>query len=1466
MRIVRIFVSSPGDTLDERRRVVRVVERLNAAYSNDAKFEAVLWEDKFYSAHEGFQPQIARSVDCDIVVAILRGRIGTPLPTDFISSAPAEGGVADEQNYLSGTAYEILTAIAARRAGKRLPDIFVFRYPYAPSVALDAADRADIEAQWKSLKAFAEHVFVDPQGHFKGAYQSFISTDDFETKVEGALRQWLSENVLEGRAVVWPISSKGSPFRGLEPFGAKHADVFFGRSEARTRAIERLKNTADAGYPFMLVVGPSGSGKSSFVRAGMVPWLVKPGAVTGIDAWRVAQVRPGENPNGPIAAVTQHLFDDRADIVEAEEGRPAALPELRRGDYSTPAALAGLLSAFASAHFERPDDLAAASTAAVAPIARALMLAGDREQQQWGGTQHLSVRLLLIIDQFEELFSPDFDDALRSGFARILDCVLRTGLVWVIGTLRSETFDAFLRSSLSRLASAAETGSLAPTTSNVDPIFRLLPPGLSEIAEVVRGPATAAGLSWDVDTDTRQGLDERLIGDIDRPDLLPLVQFVLGRLFEKREVIDGKVTLTYAAYRALGRLDGAINQEAERAVSTLSAAELAALPRLLRSLVTYGAAGQGAATASPILRSAPLEQVAYDAPSRRLVEALVQARILVSGADAGGRHISLAHQRVIEAWQRAKSLVAESEALLRVRAEVEDGKQRWQNSGQRRDRLIPPGLPLTEAEHAAETLGQELPADTRGYIDRSGRAARLRQRLVALAAAVLLVLSIAAVWEGVSARRSAAEAEAQRDQAEQQKKIALANEAEAKRQQRAADNAFQIGFHSYRRTFYRYLAEGNFAQCLKELAAEEALVAGRTKGYSNADNPFSDLTSFIDQDYGVLFNLQGKYSDALPRWRRAHDLLLPIVRKTPNDPTLHDLGSATLRSQLLSIADAEDITLSNLGRPQDALKQLIAARQFEKSLPPDASKNPGLKKSLADVDIDIGDALRVAKRDAEAVAFYAEARLLLISLTEKRTIDNGDVSRLDSLAKAELALGDIDVAGKRLSDAVQHYDGAAAAVRRSLEGSLNSTMLEVRKRNDKLSDDLASLVIADEKLAQPWLAIGNVAKAVASYDDALQVLDSVAPKWPSDSPTQIQLGFAYTRIGADMDRIKESDKAIAIYKKAVAIDNGVIAKEPNNKQALNNNCAILESWGDDLAGQKKFDEALPVYQTSLAAANRLVALDPSNVPNVRVAANIDLKVGYLLLQKAALEDALKTYEAAVDLLKPLLSGKPDESTTKGAVTAYFYRGYILQRQGQFDRSIADYTQSLTLNPKVAGGYIQRGVAHLFKGDLTSAISDYDQAIALGPAVQIYVMRSIAYFYSGAPSRALADLDQAAKLNPTNAYVAIWRSIINQRSGSPPTLRQDAARVDMTKWPAPIIRLSLGELSADQVLKAADAPDAVIKTLQVCQSEEFLGLMSAQNNKTGAVHYLESAVTDCPKNELDSAFVSLALKTLNASLR
>ncbi len=118
------------------------------------------------------------------------------------------------------------------------------------------------------------------------------------------------------------------------------------------------------------------------------------------------------------------------------------------------------------------------------------------------------------------------------------------------------------------------------------------PPGPAELAEIVRAPAAAAGLVFETDPE-KGDLDERLLADAKTADSLPLLQFTLRQLYERRVETAGEVRLTHAAYDELGGLAGAIAAEAERAVSSLPPEAVAALPRLLRRLA------EPAATARP---------------------------------------------------------------------------------------------------------------------------------------------------------------------------------------------------------------------------------------------------------------------------------------------------------------------------------------------------------------------------------------------------------------------------------------------------------------------------------------------------------------------------------------------------------------------------------------------------------------------------------------------------------------------------------------------------------------------------------------------------------------------------------------------------------------------------------------------------------------------------------------------------
>jgi eukaryotic-like serine/threonine-protein kinase len=318
VRVVKVFVSSPVDVAPERGRVQAVTAKLNREYDGLVRFEPVLWEERFYKADQSFQPQIAEPAACDIVISIFWTRIGTEQPANFPR-------MRDGRPYPSGTAYELLTALETSKS-KGVPDVYLFRKTADATLpTTDAERRRQAQTQLDALEAFWDEWFRSEKGQFKAAFQTFLSTDAFERQVEELLRQWLESHGLLGPRLTWP-KEKGAPFRGLAPFEAEHAAVFFGRDRVIEEARRRLVGAAERGMPFLLIVGASGAGKSSLARAGLIPRLIMPGVVASVDLWRVARMKPSEGQAGPLVSLATALF--------------AALPELEQSDFPNPAALA----------------------------------------------------------------------------------------------------------------------------------------------------------------------------------------------------------------------------------------------------------------------------------------------------------------------------------------------------------------------------------------------------------------------------------------------------------------------------------------------------------------------------------------------------------------------------------------------------------------------------------------------------------------------------------------------------------------------------------------------------------------------------------------------------------------------------------------------------------------------------------------------------------------------------------------------------------------------------------------------------------------------------------------------------------------------------------------------------------------------------------------------------------------------
>jgi lipoprotein NlpI len=146
---------------------------------------------------------------------------------------------------------------------------------------------------------------------------------------------------------------------------------------------------------------------------------------------------------------------------------------------------------------------------------------------------------------------------------------------------------------------------------------------------------------------------------------------------------------------------------------------------------------------------------------------------------------------------------------------------------------------------------------------------------------------------------------------------------------------------------------------------------------------------------------------------------------------------------------------------------------------------------------------------------------------------------------------------------------------------------------------------------------------------------------------------------------------------------------------------------------------------------------------------------------------------------------------------------------------------------------------------------------------LFFHRGVANLYAGSLPNALADLDHASELDPKDLYTQIWVDIANERSDQSRRLPEALSQLDMTRWPAAVIRLNLGEFTPAQVLAAADNPDPNTTNNQVCEANFYTGeLALRRGTKNEAVRLFRLAAADCPGDFIERGAANAELEALD----
>ena len=451
-------------------------------------------------------------------------------------------------------------------------------------------------------------------------------------------------------------------FAGLAPFQADDAGAFFGRDAEIEAVVGRLRRS-----PRLVVIGPSGVGKSSLVRAGVAPALAAEG-------WQRLVMRPGARP-----------LDALAELLAEVDPPPASMP--------SPAMLAA----------------------------------------EWGRFGHVlrqtararGTRILVVVDQLEEVFADEVDPAARRAFFGCLDGASDepSAPLRVVATLR----DDFLH----RLLADTRTPGIARQVFPLGPLTR------DGLRAALVGPVEAVGYRFD-----EPALIDEIIDGLGDSNALPLLQFVAERMWAARDRRGRRVTRD--AYAALGGLEGALAAHADRVVDGLPRRDYARVRRLFGLLVTPGRTRQRHRLDDP-------SALGGDRRLDHVVATLVEGRLLDVHVDAdGGRWVELVHASLITRWPRLQEWLSEADGDSVFEARVRAAAAQWRRAERSsglvwRDRDARAAVRWSR-RHRGAAIRARLGDDGAAYLDAVVRGARARRRraqlVVGLAIAGLLATTL----------------------------------------------------------------------------------------------------------------------------------------------------------------------------------------------------------------------------------------------------------------------------------------------------------------------------------------------------------------------------------------------------------------------------------------------------------------------------------------------------------------------------------------------------------------------------------------------------------------------------------------------------------------------------------------------------------------------------------------------------
>lgn len=1111
---------------------------------------------------------------------------------------------------------------------------------------------AEISKEWQSIHL--ELGDTAQQSQKVTLPDGTTSSVNFSDSGLTALKNGLNKAGLNPSSFTWPPADdpERPPYRGLLPLEAEDAGIFFGRDGAIFSLMAELRGLRESAPPrFMVILGASGSGKSSFMRAGILPRLQREAQQFSV----FPIIRPEQavisGNNGFLQALNEQCkcydlnYTRKALELAIASGEQAILPILTQ-------------------------------------ISQAATLQLDEQSAK-------PPTLVFAIDQAEELFHSE-GQAETEAFLKLLAQLSHSTdiNVMVLSTIRSDAYEA-LQTAKSLDGIQQKTFSLPPIAKGA---YQQIIEGPAKLLEKTKRPLII-----------EPQLTERLLKDLEEDaskDALPLLAFTLERLYIDYGD-DGDLLLKeYLTFEkdiggitqtlGLGGLSGAVEMAVEHALKQaqqdpkIPADRTACLQLLRRGLIPW-LAGIDPQTKAPRRRVALYDEIPVEA--QPLIDHLVEYRLL--SKDSNKDHITTiepAHESILRQWQQLHGWLKEDMADLSALETLKAATRDWEANNRGSGWLSHRGGRLQDAENLLQRqdFAEAINDSQRAYLS-ACRSAEDKQRDAELqkaqalaeaqqqalqrqqqvtkrtrlglivSFALLLVSSGTTFWAVKSEKKAQLKTEQAKlstTEAIRQSKIARQNETMAKRQKKIAeDNRLEA---EKQKTIAKQ----------SEQRAKENLIKAReqTEKYQEQLNRSERLIKEISVSLQSLNN--SDVQEALYEYTPL-SVREPIIKVMDKLRLQLELESSSKIPALRQIAIAytnKARFLSSQGKDEEALafyeKSLGVSEEFKEDQLSDAE----IQRDLSFIYNKLGETLYDIGENDKALIEIEKSLSLRKKLSEQSPSDNKKAS---DLAITYMYLGSLARDKNNLEKALD-YNNKATEILENLSSK--------KPDNLKYKSELSFCYVLQGDI---YNEKNQNSEANKSFNKALEIRKALVDKDGMNIQFQRNLAYIYYRIAQTQEKKENYSEAHTLYMESLSLREALIP--------------LGEDYNDDLwlfglhstIGNLKYKEKK--YKESAIWLNKAltIALDnTTKYTNKQV--QLDLRYAYwslgrLKIKLGHLDEALSYFLKSLDITQKLANKNPDDIRLQKKLSyAYNWLGAVEKKRHDYNQANKYYTKGLNI--------------------------------------------------------------------------------------------------------------------------------------------------------------------------------------------